>query len=101
MNEDFIIYDNALIKYLGEDKHVVIPEGITCITDDAFFSCDIHSLVIPTTVIEISKYAFTYCPNLVVIYNLSNVYIKDICFNFDEIRDRPIVISKSPYDPSP
>ena len=44
--DGFTIENGILTHYTGEDKHVVIPEGVTEIGEFAFFSCEnLESLV--------------------------------------------------------
>ena len=37
---DFIIEDGVLVRYVGEESDVVIPEGVTAIGDGAFVGCE-------------------------------------------------------------
>ena len=53
MNE-FIIENGVLTKYMGESEHVVIPEKITKVGEQAFASCSaIKSVEISGSVEEI------------------------------------------------
>ena len=61
----FIIENNVLIKYEGNEVDIVIPNGVTAIGDGAFYGCKkIETILIPTSVKEIEEYAFTYCSSL-------------------------------------
>ncbi|MGN0302377.1 MAG: leucine-rich repeat domain-containing protein, partial [Anaerotardibacter sp.] len=53
-SSDFEIENGVLLRYLGSEKEVVIPEGITTIGSNAFRGKTIESVVIPegVTVIE-------------------------------------------------
>ncbi|HKM41006.1 MAG TPA: leucine-rich repeat domain-containing protein [Methanocorpusculum sp.] len=63
--DEFIVKNDVLIKYSGEDENVVIPDGIVKIESGAFWNCtNISSIHIPDTVISIGGDAFVYCTNL-------------------------------------
>ena len=63
--EDFIIAGTALVKYKGNQKHVVIPSGVTCIGGAAFKGCSqLESVMIPDSVVHIGSYAFYKCISL-------------------------------------
>ena len=38
-NEDFIIRGTNLVKYIGDDTEVVIPNGVTNIVNSVFDGC--------------------------------------------------------------
>ena len=62
---DFEITDGVLTKYTGAGGDVVIPEGVTSIGDQAFYSCaGLTSVVIPEGVASIGSSAFRFCSNL-------------------------------------
>ena len=67
--EDFIVVNNELQKYIGTDTNVIIPDGITSIASEAFYSAgkmsDLESVVIPNTVTRIGANAFQMCYQLV------------------------------------
>lgn len=56
---DFIIFNDVLLyKYIGDDENVVIPDGIECICDRAFWNApNIRTVDIPESVKYIN-YAF-------------------------------------------
>ncbi len=54
-----------IFDYCFELKEVVIPSGVTSIGEYAFFSCQsLETLVLPDGVTSIGKYAFKHCTNL-------------------------------------
>ena len=63
--EDFIIENNVLVKYVGTDENVVIPEGITKIGKEAFdFNDIVKTVEFPKSLKIIEKLAFNFCKNL-------------------------------------
>ena len=62
---DFVIENCVLIQYKGKDADVIIPEGVTGISKDAFSKSEsIKSISIPKGVKEIAAEAFEVCPSL-------------------------------------
>ncbi len=58
-------YEYILVKYLGGDSVVNIPEGVNIISYDAFRDCDIvREIHLPISVNEVRGYAFSACHNL-------------------------------------
>ena len=97
---DFIINNETLIHYLGDESHVVIPEGVTKLPADSLFFNKCYSVVLPSTLTEISKQAFSTLSHLVEIYNLSDLDLDKDYFEFEEYTERPLVIHNSLYEPS-
>lgn len=63
--EDFIIWNNTLVKYTGNARNVVIPDYITRINNGAFSACrDVISITIPSSVESIGQWAFSECDSL-------------------------------------
>ena len=65
----YVIYtegeDKILVKYVGEQTELILPNDITKINQYAFYSNDkITSVVIPDGVTSIGDYAFAYCESL-------------------------------------
>ncbi|MDR1644017.1 MAG: leucine-rich repeat domain-containing protein, partial [Clostridiales bacterium] len=59
----FTIEDNALVEYSGKNKTVVIPEGVERI-ECSFYSPEIETIEIPSTMKDIAAEAFLDLPNL-------------------------------------
>ena len=64
-----------LLGYLGGEKDIVIPEGVTRIAKYAFYGDDIFSVTLPESLTEIGDYAFEYCYTLKEVYNNSALNI--------------------------
>lgn len=60
----FYIKDKVLIKYLGNDRSIVIPDGVEKIGDYAFKSMHINNVAFPSSLKVIGKYAFAHCTGL-------------------------------------
>ncbi len=62
---DFIIENDILKHYIGNDTEVIIPDGVTSIGDFAFF-CHGHltSITIPDSVTSIGIHTFSDCTSL-------------------------------------
>ena len=62
---DFFIENGILIKYIGNKKDVVIPDGVTSIRYSAFEYCtSLASVTIPDSVTSIGSSAFEDCTGL-------------------------------------
>lgn len=62
--EGLLTIGNIVYEYNGKDTNVVIPDGMRCIADYAFFGTDVKSVVIPDGVYYIGSYAFADCKEL-------------------------------------
>ena len=61
----FQIENNVLVKYIGNDEEVIIPEGIISIGDRAFFfNKSIKRVFIKEGVTSIGETSFGFCENL-------------------------------------
>ena len=66
----FEIKDGVLRRYREEPgvTEAVIPDGVTCIRNGAFHSCEnLTSITIPESVVKIGCGAFTFCRSLISI----------------------------------
>ena len=64
-NEMFEIKDSVLVKYLGNDAEVVIPDGVKSIGDWAFFGCSsLTSITLPRDITTIGESMFFGCYRL-------------------------------------
>ena len=62
---DFIIENGVLTKYVGREKEVTIPDGVTAIGEEAFSWCSrLTNIVIPESVTAIGRCAFSNCGRL-------------------------------------
>ena len=63
--QNLFLFGKILNKYLGHDRHVIIPEGTTHIGDGAFSDNEtLESISIPQTVVSIGDSAFVRCKKL-------------------------------------
>ncbi|MFT4144424.1 MAG: leucine-rich repeat protein [Mobilitalea sp.] len=75
VNPDFIIRNGVFDQYLGNKDKVVIPEGITEITNWAFFDAsNLKSVTIPNSVVKIGKNAFSHADEDIILYGKSGSY---------------------------
>ncbi len=75
---DFNVSDTTLVKYVGNSTEVVIPEGITCIGQEAFADNGvIKSVTLPDTVETIEYAAFQNCKALETVILPDSVRIMD------------------------
>lgn len=75
---DFVIENSILIKYIGQEQNITIPEGVTKIGEKAFdmYHCRfISNITIPEGVTEIGDYAFRQLQNLASI-NIPSTVIR-------------------------
>ena len=61
----FVITRDILWDYFGNDKNIIIPDGVKRIASSAFSNCQvIESVQIPESITEIGNSAFEECNNL-------------------------------------
>lgn len=75
----FEVKNEVLVKYSGQAKNIVIPDGIKVIGDNAFEESKIESVIIPDSVVEIGDYAFYNNSNLSKIVLGQNVQKIGFC----------------------
>lgn len=82
-SKDFIIENDVLTDYLGEDAEIEIPDGVKHIGDRAFSGCSsLKSVYIPKSVISIGYEAFYGCSSLKSINIPKNVIgIEEFAFS--------------------
>ncbi len=62
---DYEIFEDELIRYKGNSKKVIVPNGITTIGASAFWDCtSVVEIQLPETLTRIGGDAFYYCKNL-------------------------------------
>ena len=88
----FQVANNTLVKYIGFDRFVVIPEGITIIGPNAFQgNTAIECVDFSNTVVRIENNAFEGCKNLEDIRNYNSIqYFGAYSFNNCGIRELTI-----------
>ncbi len=69
-----ILGGRVFYKYLADEDKVVIPEGVVCISDNAFDGKSLSFVKIPDSVAFIGDYAFYNCKNLKEIMLPSDIY---------------------------
>lgn len=62
--EGLLTIGNVVYGYKGEAADIVIPDGVKCIADYAFFGSDASSVVIPSGLYYIGSYAFSDTANM-------------------------------------
>ena len=66
--DNLLIYSEDHSAIIGCDKsysgEIIVPEGIICITDNAFENCSISRIVLPSSIKKIGRRAFANCSNL-------------------------------------
>lgn len=73
---DFIISENRIMKYIGQSKTVIVPEGITELESSCFWDNQfVEEVVLPNTLVNLGGDTFYYCKNLKKITIPSSVKI--------------------------
>ena len=69
----FVVNGTRLEDYIGEEEHVIVPDGITCITQGTFTGCQVKTITLPDSVVEIEASSFASCPLLEKVTFSNNV----------------------------
>ncbi len=82
LDSDFIYLGKTLVAYNGSDTSVEVPNGITRIGAYAFESNTIKNVILPSTITDIGKNAFTGCLNLeyILIKSIQPPMLDGDCF---------------------
>lgn len=73
--KDFIIENNKLIKYVGKEKYVLVPNFVEIIGEGAFKgNAYVEQLILPDSVKYAESQAFTYMQNLKLIEKSSQFW---------------------------
>ena len=95
-NDGFVIKDGTLLKYIGNDVSVTIPNSVTSIGNYAFYDCSgLTSVTIGNSVTSIRTDAFIECSAL------KKVIVKDIAawcgINFGGYSSNPLYYAHHIY----
>ncbi len=72
--KDFLIVNNKLIKYKGNDKTIVIPDGVTSLASCVFWDNQtVEEIVLPESLTDLGGDTFYNCFNLKKIHLNSNL----------------------------
>lgn len=63
-----LVFHNELIAIVPGIENAIIPEGVTYISDVFWFNDNIKTIIIPSSVKRIKRYAFRDCPSLSFVY---------------------------------
>ncbi|MBQ9472383.1 MAG: leucine-rich repeat protein [Ruminococcus sp.] len=81
MGEFAVIGDGILVRYMGAETRVQVPEGVRRIAPFAFRSSKLASVSIPSSVYSIDPYAFADCVGLKAVdFSDGQVIIGDCAF---------------------
>ena len=73
--KDFIIENNKLIKYVGKEKYVLVPNFVEIIGEAAFKdNAYVEQLILPDSVKYAESQAFAYMQNLKLIEKSSQFW---------------------------
>lgn len=64
IDNPFVVEDGVLVEYLGAERDIVIPAGVTEIGEEVFKGKDIVSVTMTDEVTTIGDYAFAECHSL-------------------------------------
>lgn len=62
---DFVVMNNTLLRYTGNNSHVIIPDGVCRIEEGVFENCvTMEQLTLPPSIETIGAFAFKSCTSL-------------------------------------
>ena len=65
LKNDFVVENGVLVKYIGNDEVVNVPDGIITVDEECFFELDcLKQVILPPSTQVIGKAAFARCKNL-------------------------------------
>ena len=77
-DDGFVIIRGVMYYYCGEKRDIIVPNGITKIDEQAFFTSeDIESVVLPDGLVSIGECAFSNC------YELAHIVIPGSVTNIE------------------
>jgi len=88
--KDFIIENNKLIKYVGKEKYVLVPNFVEIIGEAAFKdNAYVEQLILPDSIKYAESQAFAYMQNLKLIEKSSQFWTdkEDIYDGSDNLQD--------------
>ena len=84
-----------LLDYLGSEKDIVIPEGVTRIAKYAFYEDDIVSVTLPGSLTGIGDWAFNGCYTLKEVYNNSALDITAGSYIYGNVAEYAVKVHNS------
>lgn len=91
IKDEFLICDGQLVKYLGNNNNVVIPDGVEIIGERAFSdNTKLKNVVIPSTVKQIGAYAFNCCSELTELTVEGSTFIGEGAFTYTALTENNI-----------
>lgn len=94
--QGFVIINNILFDYVGEENCCVVPDFVRRISLEAFYKSDVERIVLPQGLTEIESGAFVECNQLkeIIIPNSVKILPKN-AFNKCEALEKVIISSST------
>ena len=73
-----VIFNEVLVKYIGNDVNVTLTDGIKVISEHAFSNSNVETISLPSSITSIEEYAFANCLNLKSVSINENASLKSI-----------------------
>lgn len=84
-SDELVVDSGTVLDYSGNEKDILLPDGLTKIAHDAFQSTEIQTIVLPEGLVEIGEDAFYGCESLTKItLPPTLVHISDGAFEWCE-----------------